>query len=237
MKIKNFFKSKNIQAALIAATISLIGILVSRSMVEEANKLSKEANKYAKEANEIAKKSYDISNEIYKAKEIPRLVARPISAKFYSPETPEAPGQVKINISAMIENLSESNARDIAINFETKDWYDHKTSLFNIYKEANRPIPHISSLPKNSQLFYPSYAPDAPSTGEQGFIGQDKSFKLKLTLYWKDINNKEYVYVGLYDLRSAPLPNNETQLYFQPINTFDNIKDGEIAWEQAKKDL
>lgn len=227
MGIKQFFKSKNIQsafiAAVIAAVISTIGILVNYNLVKESNALAKEAN--------------NISKEIFKSKNIPRVIASPISAKFYIPEQPEVPGQVKINISAMIENLSEVNAREVAINFETKDWYEHKTSLFDIYKESNMPILHILSLPKNSRILYPSYAPDAPSSGEDGFVNQNKPFKVKITLYWKDINNKEYVYVGLYDLKSTILPNNERQLYFQPINTYDSVKDKNLAWDYAKKTL
>lgn len=97
------------------------------------------------------------------------------------------------------------------------------------------PIPHFLSLPKNSRFFYPSYAPDAPASGESGFVSQDKPFKLKLTLYWKDVNNNEYVYVGFYDLKSARLPNNENQLYFQPISAYDSVKDGIVAWDNAEK--
>ena len=88
------------------------------------------------------------------------------------------------------------------------------------------PIPHILSLPKNSQILYPSYAPDAPASGEAGFISQNKQLKVKISLYWQDVNDKEYVYVGFYDLKRAVLPNNENQLYFQPISTYDSIKDG-----------
>jgi len=241
MNIKNFIKSKNIQAAIIATTISaivaIISTIVNYDLIEQANNLAIEANTYAKDANIVAKKSYDISNEIFKSKEIPRLVVSPLSAEFYVPEDPEVSGQVKINLAAIIENLSEVTAREIAINFETEDWYGHKTSLFDIYKTAQRPIPHILSLPKNSRLLYPSYAPDAPSTGEHGFVNQEKPFKLKLTLYWKDVNSKEYVYVGFYDLKSSRLPNSKNQLYFQPINTYDSIKDTDEAWDYAKQSL
>jgi len=238
MNIKRIFESKGIWQpaiiiALIAVIVSIIGILVA----QEANRYSEEANGYSKEANKIAKESYTISNEIFKTKAIPRLIVFPMEAKFYTPENPEAPGQVKINLSAMIENLSETNAMQVAINFETKDWYEHKTNLFNIYKEAHGPTPHILSLPKNSRLFYPSYAPDAPASGESGFLNQNKPFKVKITLYWKDINDNEYVYVGFYDLKSAPLPNNENRLYFQPVSTYDSVNDGDLAWEYAKKSL
>ena len=99
------------------------------------------------------------------------------------------------------------------------------------------PIPHILSIPKNSRLFYPSYAPDAPASGEEGFVNQDKPFKLKLCVYWKDINEKEYVCVGFYDLKFTTLPNNENQLYFQPLSFYDSIKDGDKAWDYEEKVL
>ena len=147
------------------------------------------------------------------------------------------PGQVKIDMSAVIENLSETLARQVSLNFETRDWYDHKTSLFEIYKAAKYPIPHILSLPKSSRIIYPSYAPDAPAGGLQGYLSQDKPFKLKLTLSWKDANDKKYVYVGFYDLKSAPLPDGSYKLYFQPLNTYDSVKDGEAAWNYAQQEL
>ena len=226
------FKSVTIRAVwisvVISALISSISLLINSSLTKEANTLSKEANK-------TAEKSFDIADKIYKSKDIPRLITFPVSAEFYTPDKPEVPGQVKINISAIIENLSEVSAREISINFETEDWYGHKTNLFDIYKETNLPIPHFLSLPKNSRLLYPSYAPDAPASGESGFVAQDKPFKLKLILYWKDINDEKYVYVGFYDLKSTRLPNDENRLYFQPIDTYDNIKDGDIAWNNAKK--
>jgi len=234
MDIKQFLKSRNIQAALIAGGVSLImatiGIIVSYSQGAETKRI-------AVEANQIAQKAYTVSSDIYKSKEIPRLKATPLSAKFYIPENPEAKGQVKINFSALIENLSEAIAREVSINFETEDWYGHKTSLYEIYKNSKRPIPHILTFPKNSSMLYPSYAPDAPSAGEQGFVSQDKPFRIKITVYWKDVNSKEYIYVGYYDLKYVILPNNEYQLYFQPIANYDSINDGDLAREYAIKKI
>ena len=195
------------------------------------------ANRRANEANLIAKSSLDISNEVHKTKDIPRLTVSPLGAQFYIPTNPEVPGQVKIDMSAIIENLSETPAREVALNFETKDWYGHKTSLFEIYKSANHPIPYILSLPKTSRMTYPSYAPDAPAGGLQGYLNQDKPFKLKLTLSWEDTNDKKYVYVGFYDLKSAPLPDGNYRLYFQPLSTYDSVKDGEAAWAYTQQEL
>lgn len=241
-KIKKFFdfKSVNIRAALITAIPSIIIAIISSAILFISscnnNKLATAANSLSDKANQTASKSFEIANEIYKSKEIPRLIAAPLAPKFYVPENPEVSGQVKINLSAIIENLSEVSAREVAINFETEDWCGHKTSLFDIYKEAKCPIPHLLSLPKNSRLEYPSYyRPDAPASGENGFVTQDKPFRLKLTLYWKDINDKKYVYIGFYELKNAVLPDNENQLYFQPVNTYDNVKDGDIAWDYADK--
>ncbi len=185
-------------------------------------------------SNQTAKESLRISSEVYKSKNIPRLLATPLSAKFYVPEN-AVPGQVKIDMSAVIQNLSETDARSVSLNFETEDWTGFQTSLFKIYRDARQPIPHFLLVPKNSQLIYPSYAPDVPATGEAGFVNQDKSFKLKLTLYWEDINDQKYVYVGFYELRSALLPNGKRLLYFQPISTFDSVKDKEAAWNHAKQ--
>ena len=67
--------------------------------------------------------------------------------------------------------------------------------------------------------------------------GQDKPFKLKLTLSWKDTNGNKYVYVGFYDLKSAPRPDGNYMLYFQPVSTYDSVKDGQIAWDYAKQEL
>ncbi len=195
------------------------------------------ANHRVDEANRIAKSSLDIASEAHKTRDIPRLTVSPLGAQFYTPEYPEVPGQVKINMSAIIENLSETPARQVALNFETRDWYDHKTSLFEIYKAAKHPIPHMLSLPKSSRVTYPSYAPDAPAGGLQGYLSQDKPFKLKLTLSWKDTNDKKYVYVGFYDLKSALLPDGSYMLYFQPLNTSDSVKDGEAAWTYAQQEL
>lgn len=129
------------------------------------------------------------------------------------------------------------NAREISINLETEDWYGHKTNWFNIYRDAKLPIPHILTLPKNSSIFYSPYAPDAPSSGEAGFLSQDKPFKLKITLYWKDVNNKKYIQVGFYELKGSRLPNNENLLYFQPLANYDNVNDGEEAWKYEKKSI
>lgn len=120
MNIKQFFnfKSVTVKAAFLAAAISAIISLISLGV---NCSLTKEANRLSKKANETAKKSFDIADKIYKSKDIPRLIASPVSAKFYVPEKPEAPGQVKINISAIIENLSEVSAREVSINFETED--------------------------------------------------------------------------------------------------------------------
>jgi len=199
-----------------------------------ANRIAGKSTVIAQEANDIAEESLVIAREVHKSKDIPRLVAHPLGVRFYVPSNPEVPGQVKIDMSAIIENLSETDARHVSINFETLDWYDHPTSLFEIYKERNHPVPHILSLPKGSRFIYPSYAPDAPSSGETGYLGQDKPFKLKLSVYWKDINEKEYVHVGVYDLKAAPLPDGRNMLYFNPIETFDSVKDGDVAWERAK---
>lgn len=224
------FKSVNIRAAYIAAVIPTIIALFSFLNSCQGTKL-------AKNANSLAERSYALSETIYNSKDIPRLIVAPLSVEFFILSNPEVEGQVKINISAIIENMSEVSAKDVALNFETEDWYGHKTSLFQIYRDAKMPIPHFLTIPKNSRLLYPSYAPDAPSIGEQGFIQQEKPFKLKLILEWKDINNKKYVYVGFYNLKSSLLPNKQAVLYFQPLNTYDSVKDGKVAWENAEKDL
>ncbi len=181
-------------------------------------------------ANQLARKTYT-------AEHIPRLIVSPLTVRFYPPDVPETAGQVKIEISPIIENVSEAAAREVTLNFETKDWYGHKTSLFKIYEEAKHPVPHILSLPKNSRMVYPSYTPDAPASGLAGFLNQEKPFDLKLTLSWKDVDGKEYVYVGFYILKNAPLPAGEQRLYFQPLSTYDSVKDGELAWKNAKHEL
>lgn len=228
--IKGFFdfKSINIRAAYIAA-------IIPTTIAALALFNSCQNTKLAQKANSQAEKSYALSEAIYNSKDIPRLIVAPLGAEFFTPDKPEVAGQVKINISAIIENMSEVGAKDVSLNFETEDWYGHKTNLFQIY--AKMPIPHFLTIPKNSRLLYPSYAPDAPSSGEQGFIQQEKPFKLKLTLGWKDINNKKYVYVGFYNLKSSLLLNKQAVLYFQPLNTYDSVKDGKIAWEYAEKGL
>ncbi len=199
-----------------------------------ANRIARESAGTAREANEIAGRSFAIAREVHEAKDIPRIVAYPFGVRFYVPTNPEVPGQVKIDMSAIIENLSEADARHVKVNFETQDWFDHRTSLFQIYEERKHPIPHILSLPKGSRFIYPSYAPDAPSGGEAGYLGQEKPFKLKLCVYWKDINEKEYVHVGFYELKAAPLLDGQNMLYFQPVETYDSIKDGDVAWNRAK---
>lgn len=230
--IKEFFafKSVNIRAAYIVAIIpTIIAVLALFNSCQNT--------KLAQKANAQAEKSYVLSEAIYNSKDIPRLIVAPLGAEFFIPDKPEVVGQVKINISAIIENMSEVSAKDVSLNFETEDWYGHKTNLFQIYRDTKMPIFHFLTIPKNSRLLYPSYAPDAPSSGEQGFIQQEKPFKLKLTLEWKDINNKKYVYVGFYNLKSSLLPNKQVVLYFQPLNTYDSVKDGEIAREYAEKGL
>lgn len=226
--IKRFFdfNSVNIRAAYIAALIPTIIALFSLHN-------SCRSTRIAENATSVAEKSYKLSETIYKSKDIPRLIAAPLGAEFFIPAKPEVEGQVKISISAVIENLSEVSARDVSLNFETEDWYGHKTNLFQIYKEAKMPVLHFMTLPKNSRILYPSYAPDAPASGEQGFIQQEKPFKLKLTLEWSDINNKKYVYVGFYNLKHSLLPSKQVVLYFQPLNTYDSVKDGRIAWDRA----
>lgn len=218
-----------ITVAVIGAIVALIGTAVNCSMV-------KQSNKTAKLALAEAKKTFNLYNDIYKLKEIPRLQVYPIGAKFYIPTKPEVPGQVKIAIGAMIESHSEANAKDIAINFETRDWYNHHTSLFQIYKDAKQPIPHIASLAGGTKLPYPSYAPDAPASGEAGYISQDKPFLLKLTLYWKDNNNKEYSYVAFYKLEYNRLYDG-LYLYFSRIEDYDSVNDGKKAFEYAEKSL
>jgi hypothetical protein len=192
-----------------------------------ANRIANQSAATAETANHIANQSLTIAREVHQAKDIPRLVAHPLDARFYVPTNPEAPGQVKIDMGAIIENLSETDARHVSINFGTLDWYDHRTSLYEIYKERKHPCPIILSMPKGSRFVYPPYAPDAPSSGESGYVNQDKPFKLKLSVYWKDINEKEYVRVGVYDLKAASRPDGKNRLYFQPIETFDSVKDGE----------
>ena len=219
-KSKKFLTRVTMQAALISAIVSAIGIVVNYSLITQAN--------------DTAAKALKISDDIYKSKEIPRLKATPLHAYFYTPTAPEAPGQVKINISAMIENLSEVSAREASINFETEDWYGHKTDLFDIYKQSKMPIPHILTIPKNSQIFYPSYSPDAPASGLDGFLSRNKPFKVKVVIYWKDINDKRYVQVGFYTLESGDLPNGEKLLYFQPVEIYDSVTDNDKAWQYAK---
>ena len=237
----NFLSKKTpLWLTLLTIVFSVFGIrngCVANRVAHKSTQVAQEANAIARDANKISKESFNIASEVYKSKDIPRLVVFPLTAQFYVPEKPEVPGQVKIDMSAMIENLSEANARDVALNFETEDWYGHGTSLFQIYQEMKQPIPHIASLPKNSRFPYPSYAPDAPATGEAGFVSQNKPFKLRLTLYWKDINYKDYVYVGFYQLKSSQLLNGTHQLYFQPVNIFDSVKDGQSAWDRAKQPL
>ena len=199
-----------------------------------ANRIARESARSAERANNIASESLTIAKEVHEAKDTPRLVAHPLAVRFYVPDNPETAEQIKIDMSAIIENLSESNARHVKVNFETLDWYDHRTSLFEIYKERQHPVPTVLSLPKGSKFIYPTYAPDAPSSGEAGYLSQDKPFKLRLSVYWKDINDKEYVQVGIYDLKAAPLLDGRNMLYFQPIETFDSVKDGDIAWQRAK---
>lgn len=224
---KKFFDSATFKSTAISVLVAIaIGLF--------SYKVSQEANEIARKANETAQASYNIANEVYKSKDIPRLKASPLQARFYVPDKPEAAGQVKINFGVVIENLSETNAKDISINFETEDWYGHKTNLFNIYKEAGMPVPHILTLPKNSNVFYPSYAPDAPASGEAGFLAQDKPFKLKISLYWQDINDAKYVQVGFYELKGTRTPNAEALLYFQPLSNYDSVNDGAKAWDQEK---
>ncbi len=183
-------------------------------------------------ANETASKSFKINEEIYKAREIPRLVVSPLNVQFYTPEKPQVPGQEKIDISAVFENLSDVPAREISLNFETEDWFGHPTSLFQIYREQKAPIPHIFSLPKGQKLVYPSYAPDIPAAGESGFIQQNKPFRLKLVLHWKDVNDRKYVYVGFYTLKPSPWGDRHL-FYFQPLNAYDSVKDDDTAWKYA----
>ena len=196
----------------------------------------KEATKIAKDALNESKKMAALSNDVYKQKEIPRLEVYPISVDFYTPASPEVAGQVKIKIGTIIKNLSEANAKGVSLNIETKDWYDHCTNWFNIYKEIKLPIPHIASLSKNSELIYPSYTPDAPSSGKEGYVNQDKPFLVKLILYWRDNNNKDYLYMAIYKLDHSRLVDN-IFLYFSQIEAYDSVIDGQKAWDYAKLDL
>lgn len=216
-------------SGLISGLITLIGIYVN-------SKDTKQANEIARAALNESKKTADLYSDIYKQKDIPRLEVYPISVKFYIPDKPEVPGQIKISIGTIIKNLSEANAKDISLNLETKDWYDHYTNWFNIYKDAKLPIPHIASLAKNTEIIYPSYAPDTPSAGEDGYVNQDKPFLLKITLSWKDNNNKEYVYVAFYRLEHSRLVN-DIFLYFSKIEAYDSVIDGRKAWEESEISL
>lgn len=218
-----------VTSAIISGVISLIGVYINFRSTKEVAKIAKDA------LNE-SKKMSTLSSDIYKQKEIPRLEAYPINVDFYSPTNPEAEGQVKIKIGTIIKNLSEANAKGISLNIETKDWYDHYTNWLDIYRDNKLPIPHIASLPKNTDLMYPSYIPDAPASGKNGYISQGKPFLSKLTLYWKDNNNKEYVYVAFYRLDFSRLIDN-VFLYFSRIEEHDSVIDGQKAWDYAKLSL
>ncbi len=216
-------------SALISGTITLVGVRYSSIGTKESNRI-------AKEALDESKKTSTLYNDIYKQKEIPRLEVYPTNVDFYIPDSPEVAGQVKIKIGTVIKNLSEANAKGISLNIETMDWYDHYTNWLDIYKNNKLPIPHIASLPKNADLIYPSYIPDAPASGKNGYINQDKPFLSKLTLSWKDNNNKEYVYVAFYKLDYSRLIDN-VFLYFSRIEDSDSVIDGQKAWDYAKLNL
>lgn len=203
-------------SAIVAGGISLIGVWINYSGV--------------KEATQIANKSFNVANKIYQTQDIPRLIANPRAPKFYTPKG-GVPGQKKLGIGVIIESFSEVKAIGVSLDVETEDWTGHKTSLFDIYKKAKEPILHILSFPKNARLEWDYYyKPDIPASGKTGFLSQEKPFKVKLILRWKDINEKEYIYVGIYHLKHR----RGTSVYFSPISNYDSIKDGEKAWEFAK---
>lgn len=239
----NLIMKTTLISAMMAGIISLIGFSINSDLVKKSNVIANDASLKAGKANTIAKsalaetkKMNKIYEDIYKLKDIPRLEVYPIGAEFYVPIKPEVPGQVKINIGVVIENHSEANAKSIAINFETRDWYNHPTSLFQIYGDAGQPIPHIASLAGGTKFLYPSYVPDAPASGEAGYISQDKPFLLKLTLRWKDNNNKKYSYVAFYKLEHSRLID-KVHLYFSQIEDYDSVNDGHKAFEYAEKSL
>ncbi|GEM_PF-5216571 len=218
-----------IQAAILGAIITVIGFIITGIFSCQANRLSKEALK-------LSKDNASFINDITKLKDLPRLEVYPIGVQFYTPTPQEVPGQVKIAINTHIKNLSEANAKAIALNIETKDWFDHYTNWFDVYKEINLPIPHIASLGPNTELPYPGYAPDAPNSGEAGYISQANPLLLKLTLYWNDNNNKKYVYVAFFKLNYSRLSNGN-YLYFAKIESYDSVIDSDKAWTFSKKSL
>ena len=216
-------------SALISGLISLIGVSVNYQSAKKANEI-------AQTALDESKKTVAFYNDISKQKDIPRLEAYPISVGFYTPDKPEAAGQVRIHIGTIIKNLSEANAKHISLNLETKDWYGHCTNWFEVYKSYKFPIPKITSLAKNADLIFPSYTPDAPSSGEAGYVSQEEPFVLKITLSWQDNNNREYVYVAFYKLEYSRLAD-KVFLYFSKIEDYDSVLNSQKALEYANKSL
>ena len=207
---------------------------IANDRADKANSLAKSANDIAEQSNIVSQRSLAITDEIHRSREIPRLVASPSGVRFYFPKNPETPTQAKIDISAIFVNFSDVSARSVALNFETLDWDNppHPTSLFQIYRERKHPIPHLLKFAGGAQMIYPSYSPDVPNAGEAGFLAQDKPFRLKLALHWDDVNDKKYVWVGFYTLEHAPFGERQ-QLYFQPEEAYDSVKDGAVAWKYA----
>jgi len=205
--------------------------LTATIAAKDANVISEEANQIAGEANQTAQKALNITEDAHKRKDLPRLVVYPWKVRFL---TLKELGQVKIDMSAVYENVGEVTAKDVTLNFETKDWYNHKTSLFQVHKDQNKPVRPLISMPRSSRVFYPSYAPDVPAGGSGEFIQRDGPFTLKLVLRWKDVNDIEYVYVGVYALRQGGIAPQE-YFYFEPVHTFDSVNDGDVTWQFAEE--
>ncbi len=199
--------------------------------------LAYEANKLATEANKIAHDTEARSINLYKAKELPRLIPYPLNPRFYVPTNPEVPGQVRFDMGVVMQGQNDTTSLNARLNIETRDWTGFKTNLHEISKAQGIPNPVFSSISRNSPVIYPSYSPDAPASGAAGFVNQDKPFKVKLVLEWEDVNREKYLYVGFWDLKHAALPDKKYLFYFTPTENYESVLDGQIAWQEAKRDL
>lgn len=133
--------------------------------------------------------------------DIPFIFAEPAEFIIYKPLDSKTPGQEKLWIKIKLTNQSAYYANNVHINFLTEDGTGHKTNsdLWNEEMGTKSLYTFNSICPSDKK--YAAWRPDVPPNYEQLLKSGKAMFKLVIYVKWKDMQNKEYDFLSLSELR------------------------------------